>query len=68
MNRYTVILKNGMVFEAENRWLDTSSVHHELCDREPFIQIGDTVFAKGTIAVIQKIEEEKPEEKEEEVF
>jgi hypothetical protein len=39
-----------------------------LNDREPFIQIGETVFAKGAIAVIQKIDEEKPEEKEEEVF
>ena len=57
MNRYRVTLKSGTVYEAENRWLDTGTIHHELCNREPFIQIGDTVIAKDTIAVIQKIEE-----------
>ena len=66
MNRYKVTLKNGTVFEAENRWLDTYSLHHALCDREPFIQLGDTVVAKDTIAVIQKIVEEKLETTEKE--
>lgn len=61
MNKYRVLLKCGMVFEAESKWLDTGSIHHELCDREPFIKIGETVFAKDTIAMIEKIEETEKE-------
>lgn len=66
MNRYRVTLKNGIVLEAENRWLDTFSIQTEMCKLDPFIQIGDTIFAKDTIAVIQKIaNEDKPTEEKE---
>lgn len=68
MNRYRVTLKSGKVFEAENKWLDIYTIFSGLNNREPFIQIGDTVFAKDDIAVVQKIEEEKLETEEKEIF
>ena len=61
MNRYKVLLKDGTVSVVESKWLDITSIHISLCDPLPFIYIGTTVFAKDSIAMIQKIEEEKLE-------
>ena len=66
MNRFKILLKDGTIAEAESKWLDISSIHNSLCDPLPFIYIGKTVVAKESIAMIQKIEEEKLETTEKE--
>ena len=68
MYRYKVTMKNGTVVEAEDKWLDTDSIHRYLCNTDPFIHIGKTVLSKDTIAVIQRVEEEKLETTEKEIF
>ena len=55
MYKYKVLLKNGESVEADCKWLDSHSIHNILCDHQPFIQIGETVFAKDSIAMIQYI-------------
>ena len=66
MNRFKILLKDGTVAEVESKWLDISSIHNSLCDPLPFIFIGKAVIAKDSIAMIQKIEEEKLETAEKE--
>ena len=56
MNRFKILLKDGTVAEVESKWLDASSIHHSLCDPLPFIHVGNKVFAKDSIAMIEKVE------------
>ena len=62
MYKYKVLLKNGEAVEADCKWLDSLSIHNILCDHQPFIQIGETVFAKDSIAMIQNITETEEKE------
>ena len=61
MNKFKILLKDGTVAVAESKWLDISSIHNSLCDPLPFIYIGKTIFAKDSIAMIEKIETEEKE-------
>ena len=61
MHKYVILLKDGAVIEAETKWLDLSTILSILSDHQPFIQIGEIVFAKDAIAMIKKIETEKKE-------
>jgi len=56
MNKYVILLKDGAVIEAETKWLDLSTVLSILSDHQPFIQLGNSVFAKDAIAMIKKLE------------
>lgn len=66
MNRFKILLKDGTVATVESKWLDMSCIHSSLCDPLPFIYIGNMVFAKDSIAMMQKFEEEKLETAEKE--
>lgn len=61
MNRYRILLKDGTIAEAESKWIDISTICNILVDHQPFIQIGDTVFAKDSIAMIGQIEKNEKE-------
>ena len=61
MYKYAILLKDGAVVEAECKWLDLSTIYNILSDHQPFIQIGDMVFAKDSIAMIKKIEKTEKE-------
>ena len=66
MFHYKVILKNGMFGLFESKWLDIGTVNSMLIDHQPFVQLGDMIFAKNSIAMIEKIEVEKLETTEKE--
>ena len=66
MNKYKVALKCGAVAYAECKYVDILTVQSMLNEHQPFIRIGDSVFAKDTIAMIEKIKEEKLETAEKE--
>ena len=61
MNEFRVFLKNGMRIHTESKYIDIMTIHSMLNDREMFIQISDKVFAKDTIAMIEKIEKTEKE-------
>ena len=63
MSKYTykVTLKNCEVAFAEQEFLDVYTIKSTLNEHQPFFTIGVNVFAKDSIAMIQKIEEEKLE-------
>lgn len=65
MYHYKFVMKSGVVTTAENEWLSLSTLHGLLNERNPFIQVGDKVFAKDAISHIEKIEEMKLETTEE---
>ena len=65
MFHYKVILKNGMVGRFGTKWLEPSTVHSMLIDHQPFVQLGDMIFAKNSIAMIEKIEMTEEENKHE---
>ena len=60
-HKYKVTLKNGKVAFVEQEFLDVYTIKSTLNEHQPFVTIGNTVFAKDSIAMIQKIEEEKLE-------
>lgn len=53
--RYKVILKNGMVADAESRYLSLCTIQSQLNEYQPFITIGDMVFAKNEIVMIEQL-------------
>ncbi len=61
MNEFRVFLKNGMRIHAESKYIDIMTIHSMLNEHQPFMQIGDKVFAKDTIAMIEKIEKTEKE-------
>ena len=66
MHKYKVALKCGAVAYAECQYIDILTVQSMLNEHQPFIRIGDSVFAKDTIAMIEKIKDEKLETAEKE--
>lgn len=56
MFHYKVILKNGMVGRFKSKWHDIGTVNSMLSDHQPFVQLGDMIFTKNSIAMIEKIE------------
>ena len=56
MTKYEILLKDGTVVEAESQWLTLTTIESLLDDHQPFIHIGDMVFAKDAIAMIKKVE------------
>lgn len=55
MNRYKVTMKSGAVADAECEYIDILSVQSMLNEHQPFIKIGSKVFAKDSIAMIEKL-------------
>ena len=56
MYKYSVVLKNGMKICAECRYLGITTIQSQLNEYPPFISIGEKVFAKNEIAMIEQIE------------
>lgn len=55
MNKYKVTLKSGAVTDAESEYIDIISVQSMLNEHQPFVKIGSKVFAKDSIAMIEKL-------------
>ena len=56
MHKYKVILKNGIVVDAECKYLNVSTIQSLLNEYPPFISIGEKVFAKSEITMIEQTE------------
>lgn len=56
MHKFKVVLKNGMVVDAECKYLNISLIQSQLNEYPPFISIGEKVFAKSEIAMIEQTE------------
>ena len=61
MYRYRVVLKSCLAVEAECKFLDILTIQGLLNEHQPFVAIGNHVFAKDSIAYIEKIETEEKE-------
>lgn len=55
MFRFKVILKNGIVADAESKYLSLVTLQGLLNEHQPFISIGDLLFAKSEIAMIEEL-------------
>lgn len=56
MHKYKVVLKNGMVVDAECQYLGIVIIQSQLNEYPPFISIGEKVFAKSEIVMIEQTE------------
>ena len=56
MHKYKVVLKNGMVVDAECKYLNVLTIHSLLNEYPPFVIIGEKVFAKSEIVMIEQTE------------
>lgn len=56
MHKFKVVLKSGMVVDAECKYLNIALVQSMLNEYPPFISIGEKVFAKSEIAMIEQTE------------
>ena len=55
MYRFKVILKGGIVLEAESKYLSLGTIQNMLNEHQPYITIGDMVFAKNEILMIEQL-------------
>ena len=55
MFRYKVILKGGIVADAASKYLTLGSIQGLLNEHQPYIAIGDMVFAKNEIVMIEQL-------------
>lgn len=55
MYRYKVILKGGIAVDAESKYLSLGSIQNMLNEHQPYITIGDMVFAKNEIVMIEQL-------------
>ena len=55
MFRYKVILKNGIVADAESKYLTIGTIQSLLNEHQPYITIGDMLFAKDEIVMIEQL-------------
>lgn len=58
MNKFEVVMKDGLVEQVEPKYLNLLTIHGMLNDHLPFIIIGNAVFSKDSIAFIREITEE----------
>ena len=56
MHKFKVVLKNGMVVDSECKYLHIVTIHSMLNEYPPFIIIGEKVFAKSEIVMIEQTE------------
>lgn len=56
MYKFKVVLKNGMAVDAETKYLSSINVSAQLNEYPPFISIGEKVFAKSEIVMIEQTE------------
>ena len=55
MFRFKVILKNGIVADAESKYLSIGTIQGLLNEHQPYITIGDMLFAKDEIVMIEQL-------------
>ena len=58
MNKFEVVMKDGLVEQVETKYLNLLTIHSMLNDHMPFIIIGNAIFNKDSIAFIREITEE----------
>lgn len=56
MHKFKVVLKNGMVVDAECKYLSIVTIQSQLNEYAPFLSIGEKVFSKSEIAMIEQTE------------
>ena len=61
MYKYLVTLNCGVSTKAESKYLSPSVIESMLNQHNPFVQIGEDVFSKDSVAMIQLMKDESEE-------